>query len=63
MFAATASGIYKNVGDAQDAMSCGFDCEYIPDKNNAEEYERLYKEYSIFGDFIESQTGLFKEDD
>lgn len=56
MFAATASGIYKNINEAQDAMSSGFEREYIPNKVNAKAYQKLYEKYSKIGEFIESEN-------
>lgn len=54
MFAAVAGGIYPTVETAQDAMSSGFDIEYKPIRNNAEQYERIYRKYNMLGEFIET---------
>lgn len=56
MLAATAAGLYPNAEEAKNAMGSGFDAEYHPIAENVEQYISLYKKYSAFGDFIESQT-------
>jgi L-ribulokinase len=53
MFAATAGGIYSNVGDAMDAMGQGFDLEYKPNPGNAELYRRRFLKYQELGAAIE----------
>ncbi len=53
MCAATAAGVYKTIPEAQAAMSSGFDAVYHPNKEKIEVYERLYKKYLSFGQFIE----------
>lgn len=57
MLAATAAGVYPNVVTAKNAMGSGFDAEYFPIPENVNKYKHLYKKYSAFGEFIESQTG------
>ncbi len=56
MFAAIASGIYRDVQEAQKAMGAGFDAEYTPDPQRVARYEELYQSYLQFGKFIEDQT-------
>ena len=56
MLAAVASGVYADVESAKNAMGSGFDAEYQPIPENVEKYNPLYKKYSAFGEFIESQT-------
>jgi L-ribulokinase len=56
MLAATAAGIYDNTGAAAAAMGSGFDAEYHPIRENVAEYEKLYRQYAEFGDFIEKTT-------
>lgn len=56
MLAATAAGVYKTVEDAKKAMGGGFDAEYQPMPENVKQYHSLYEKYTVFGDFIESQT-------
>ena len=56
MFAATAGNVYNTVEQAQSSMESGFETVYTPDKKNAEKYKKLYKAYSVLGEFIESQT-------
>lgn len=45
MNAAVAAGVYESVEAAQDAMSSGFDGEYIPNAERHEIYNVLYKRY------------------
>ena len=45
MNAAVASGIYPSVEAAQDAMSSGFEAEYIPNAERHEVYNKLYARY------------------
>ncbi len=56
MLAATAAGLYPTVDKAKDKMGNGFDAEYHPIPENVSKYQKLYDEYSSFGDFVESQT-------
>jgi L-ribulokinase len=53
MAAATASGIYATMDEAQDKMGRGFETEYLPIAENAEKYRELYKRYSKLCEFIE----------
>ena len=55
MFAATAAGLYRQVGEAQQAMSSGTESVYRPDPERAKRYDRLYKDYQALGAFVESQ--------
>lgn len=45
MFAATASGVYKNIQEAQKAMSSGIETEYNPQQNKIGAYGKLYEKY------------------
>lgn len=45
MNAAVASGVYPSVEAAQDAMSSGFEAEYIPNAKRHEVYNKLYARY------------------
>ena len=45
MNAAVASGVYPSVEAAQDAMSSGFEAEYIPNSERHEVYNKLYARY------------------
>jgi len=56
MFAATAADVFDSVEQAQSSMESGFETVYTPDKKNTEKYKKLYKAYSVLGEFIESQT-------
>ncbi len=55
MFAATAAGLYGEVGEAQRAMSSGTESVYRPDPDRAKRYDRLYKDYSALGSFVENE--------
>ena len=61
MFAATVSGIYKNVESAMNAMGQGFDKEYFPDKSRTEIYARRYRKYLALGDAIEKISQINSE--
>ncbi|MBC7913598.1 MAG: ribulokinase, partial [Pyrinomonadaceae bacterium] len=56
MYAAVVAGIYASIEAAQKAMGKGFGEEYIPDPGMAKEYEKLYDDYKVFGEFIENQS-------
>ncbi|HZX74166.1 MAG TPA: ribulokinase [Cyclobacteriaceae bacterium] len=49
MFAATASGIYKDIQQAQQAMSSGFDKTFTPEPAKVKIYEKLYDNYISLG--------------
>jgi L-ribulokinase len=55
MFAATAAGLYRSIGDAQRAMSSGIASVYRPDAERASRYDRLYDRYLSLGSFVESE--------
>jgi L-ribulokinase len=55
MFAATAAGLYRNVQEAQTAMSSGIDSVYRPDAKRAKRYDRLYQDYLALGSFVENR--------
>ncbi len=55
-FAAVASGIFRDISEAQQRMGSGFDREYSPDPHNVSVYNELYKQYKKFGAFIEKST-------
>ena len=56
MFAATAAGLYRQVEEAQRAMSAGTESVYRPDPDRAKRYDRLYKDYAALGAFVENQV-------
>jgi L-ribulokinase len=58
MFAATAAGIYRQVGDAQQAMSSGIESVYQPDAERAKRYDRLYQDYLALGSFVEGELDV-----
>ena len=55
MFAATAAGLYRQVEDAQRAMSAGTESVYRPDPARAKRYDRLYRDYVALGSFVETE--------
>jgi L-ribulokinase len=55
MCAATAAGVYPTIEAAQKAMSSGFDATYLPNKNKADIYQKLYEKYASLGDFMEKK--------
>ncbi len=54
MAAAVVGGLYPSLEEAQKAMGSGFEKEYIPIKENAEMYKKLYEKYNKLGGFIEN---------
>jgi L-ribulokinase len=54
MFAATASGIYKTVGEAMNEMGQGFDAEFKPDPSRVSIYKTRYNRYQRLGGFLET---------
>jgi L-ribulokinase len=52
MFAAAAAGLYRQVEEAQRAMSSGTESVYLPDPDRAKRYDRLYKNYLALGSFV-----------
>ena len=53
LFAAVASGYYKDIYKAQDKMASGFSKTYDPIKENVETYTRLYELYKKLGSQVE----------
>ena len=53
MFAAVASGYYKDIYQAQEKMASGFLKTYNPIKENVETYTRLYELYKKLGSQVE----------
>lgn len=56
MYAAVASDIYPDVSTAILKMGNGFDHVYHPERQQADNYATIYKNYLNFGDFVESST-------
>ncbi|WP_194776595.1 ribulokinase [Pararhodonellum marinum] len=54
MYAAVAAGIHADTPTAIKAMSNGFDKIYHPIKEHIEIYEKLYRDYVEFGEFVEA---------
>jgi L-ribulokinase len=55
MAAATATGLYGRLEDAQAAMGNGFETEYRPDPGRTDHYRRLYERYLALGRFIDTE--------
>jgi len=53
MFAATAAGLYRQVEEAQRAMSPGTESIYLPEPTRARRYDRLYRDYLALGSSVE----------
>lgn len=53
MYAAVASGIYKDLQEAQQSMFEGFETIYEPNGKNFRKYDMLYKKYLVMGRCIE----------
>jgi len=51
MFAATASGIYPSIAEAQEKMNAGMEKEYLPEKDKVGIYEKLFQRYLMLGAF------------
>jgi len=51
--AATVSGIYATIEDAQKQMGSGCETEYFPIPDNAQKYQKFYDKYSQLCDLIE----------
>tara|TARA_B100000949_G_scaffold235646_1_gene261333 strand:+ start:2384 stop:4060 length:1677 start_codon:yes stop_codon:yes gene_type:complete len=56
IYAAVASGIYKNVIEASKVMGSDFEAEYLPQSSQVEVYAQLLEEYKQLGNFVEEQT-------
>lgn len=56
IYAAVASGIYKNVIEASKVMGSDFEAEYFPQSSQVEVYAQLLEEYKQLGNFVEEQT-------
>lgn len=54
--AATAAGVYPSMEEAQKSMNSGFDATFHPQKDKTQVYDKLYRRYLEFGDFIEKTT-------
>lgn len=54
MFAATVSGIYGDVREAQEAMGKGFDLEFRPAPERVGRYQDRYEQYVRLGELIEA---------
>src|SRR5699024_3579055 len=55
MFAATAAGLFADVGEAQRAMGSGFGEEYHPEEEQVNAYQKVYEQYQSLGKVIEER--------
>lgn len=53
MYAAVVGGVYRDIGEAQQAMSSGYDWEYLPQPEKARTYNLLYQRYKRLGQLQE----------
>ncbi len=53
MYAAVVGGVYSDIGDAQQAMSSGYDREYLPQPEKTRTYSVLYQRYKRLGQLQE----------
>ena len=53
MFAATAAGIYPDVGAAAAAMNGGFEHTYLPDAERAAAYTKQFQKYELLAEEME----------
>ncbi len=54
-FAATASGIYSSVDEAQNNMATDFEFEYEPNPEQVLLYKKVYDRYRSFGELMEQR--------
>lgn len=55
MFAAVVGGVYANIKEAQESMSCGIETVYKPIDEHVAQYQLLYEKYLKIGSFVESE--------
>lgn len=53
MYASVAAGIHPDVKSAITNMGNGFETTYYPEPEKVEIYKRMYKKYSLLGEFVE----------
>lgn len=56
MAASVVAGTHKDIPTAQKKMGKGFEEEYYPVPENARIYDKLYKKYMEFGNFVEKRS-------
>jgi L-ribulokinase len=57
MAASVVAGVHPDIPAAQKAMGGGFEKEYHPDKERAAIYDKLFRKYKKFGNFVEFELG------
>lgn len=62
MAASVVAGKFASFEAAQKSMGAGYEKEYIPDKINAEKYDKLYQKYKKLGKFIENELTDYPEE-
>ncbi|SMO39763.1 ribulokinase [Gracilimonas mengyeensis] len=55
VFAATAAGMYSSVEEAKENLASGFEKVYEPEADKVEIYQKMYQDYSSFGEIIEER--------
>jgi len=55
MAAAVVGELYSTIAEAQQAMGGGFESEFLPIPDNVGKYQRLYEQYSRYGELIEKE--------
>ena len=55
MFAAVVGGVFTDIIEAQEKMSCGIEAIYEPSKEHLDHYQSLYEKYKEIGSFVENK--------
>ncbi len=63
MAASVVAGVWSTFEEAQEKMGAGYEKEYIPDRINAEKYNKLYQKYMKLGKFIEDELTDYPADE
>jgi len=58
MFAATAAGLFDDVGGAMQSMGNGFGKVYEPEEEKVAIYDQVYDQYQSLGRVIEERVEL-----
>lgn len=53
IYAATAAGLYPSVAEAQKVMISPVAKSYLPNSENASQYDELYQQYKVLGNFVD----------
>lgn len=55
IYAATAAGLYASVADAQKVMISPVAKSYQPNEKNSAQYDALYQQYKVLGNFVDGE--------